>query len=124
MTLEERLNKAFKDLRRQGIVVKRNVASCCQSCANLDLADEVPVLWSFGGQGNRNVVSGDDYDYSDWGFNHGNLVSAEGLTDSGKRVLATLEANGIVVEWEDDQELRPYRKITLDLEKSVNHANA
>lgn len=120
MTLEERLNKAFTQLRRQGIVVKRNVASCCQSCANLDLANEVPVLWSFAGQGNRNVVSGNDYDYSEWGFNHGNLATDEGLTDSGKRVLEALESNGIAVEWENEEpQKRSYRKLYLNLERSV-----
>lgn len=124
MTLEERLNKAFKDLRRQGIVVKRNVASCCQSCANLDLANEVPVLWSFAGQGNRNVISGDYYDYSEWGFNHSNLATETDLTDSGRRVLATLASNGIVVDWEDDEpEKRSYRKLYLNLERSLTNAN-
>lgn len=123
MTLEERINKAFKELRRQGIVTKRNVSACCQSCANLDLADEVPVLWSFGGQGKSNVVSGDYYDYSEWGFNHSNLATDSDLTDSGRRVLATLASNGIIVEWEDeDPTRRPYRKLTLNLEKSLANA--
>lgn len=123
MTLEKRLQKAFREIRQQGIVAKRNVHACCQSCANLDLADEVPVVWSFGGAGRANVVSGNDYDYSDWGFNHSNLATEEGLTDAGKRVLKTLADNRIFVEWEDeDTTRRPYKKLTLNLEKSVYSA--
>lgn len=123
-TLEKRLDNAFKQLRRQGIVAKRNVSACCQSCANLNLADEVPVIWSFGGEGNRNVISGDYYYYSEWMFNHSNLAKDDGeLTDSGKRVLATLASNGIVVEWEDeDTARRAFRKLTLNLEKSLANA--
>lgn len=123
MTLEERLQKAFREIRRQGIVAKRNVHACCQSCANLDLADEVPVVWSFGGSGWANVVSGNDYDYSDWAFNHSNLATEDGLTDAGKRVLKTLAENRIFVEWEDeDTTRRPYKKLTLNLEKSLYNA--
>ena len=123
-TLEQRLDNAFKQLRRQGIVAKRNVSACCQSCANLNLADEVPVIWSFGGEGNRNVISGDYYYYSEWMFNHDNLTEDGGeLNDSGKRVLATLAQNGIVVEWEEeDTTRRPFRKLTLNLEKSLANA--
>lgn len=120
MTLEKRLQKAFKEIRRQGIVAKRNVHACCQSCANLDVADNVPVLWSFGGAGNANTVTGDSYVYGNWGFNHSNLATEEGLTDAGKRVLKTLAENRIFVEWEDeDTTKRPYKKLTIDLEKSV-----
>lgn len=120
MTLEIRLRKAFKEIRRQGIVAKRNVHACCQSCANLDVADNVPVLWSFGGAGNANSISGDSYEYSEWGFNHSNLITEDGLTDAGKRVLTTLAENRIFVEWEDeDPSKRPYRKLYLNLEKSV-----
>jgi len=121
MTLEKRLQKAFKEIRQQGIVAKRNVHACCQSCANLDLANEVPVLWSFGGAGRANVVSGDSYEYSDWGFNHGNLAKEDGtLTDAGQRVLKSLADNRIFVEWEDeDPTRRPYKKLTINLEKSV-----
>lgn len=116
--LELRVRKAFGELRRQGIVVKRNVQSCCQSCANLDLADNVPVLWSFGGQGNSNVVQGDEFDYSNWGFNHSNLVSHENeLNDAGERVLDAFKKYSLVVEWEEDK--RPFRKLYLNLEKSV-----
>lgn len=122
--LSSRIDDAFAEIRRQGIVVKRNVMSCCQSCVDLNLADEVPVLWSFGGQGNRNVVEGDHYEYSDWMFNHDNLATKEGLTDAGKRVLATLAKYGIAVDWEEeDPTLRPHRKLTLNLEKSVVYAN-
>ena len=120
-TLENRLRKAFKEIRRQGIVAKRNVHACCQSCANLDLADEVPVLWSFGGAGNANSIKGDEYDYSEWMFNHDNLAKEDGtLTDAGKRVLHTLAENRIFVEWEEeDHTRRPHKKLTLNLEKSL-----
>jgi hypothetical protein len=120
MTLEIRLRKALREIRQQGIVAKRNVHACCQSCANLDVADEVPVLWSFGGAGNANSVKGDSYDYSEWMFNHGNLAKEDGLTDAGKRVLKAFADNRIFVEWEDeDTTRRPYKKLTLNLEKSV-----
>ena len=119
-TLENRLRKAFKEIRRQGIVAKRNVHACCQSCANLDVANEVPVLWSFGGAGNANAIKGDEYEYSNWGFNHSNLAKEDGLTDAGERVLKTLADNRIFVEWEEeDTTKRAYRKLYLNLEKSI-----
>jgi hypothetical protein len=116
--LEIRVRKAFGELRRQGIVVKRNVQSCCQSCVSLDLADNVPVLWSFGGQGHSNVIQGNDFDYSDWGFNHSKLVSSDDeLTDAGKRVLDVFKKYSLVVEWEEGK--RDAKKLSLNLEESL-----
>lgn len=121
MTLEDRIHKALKEIRRQGIVAKRNVHACCQSCANLDVADNTPLLWSFGGAGNANTISGDSYDYSEWGFNHSNLANEDGtLTDAGERVLKTFASNRIFVDWEnDDPSRRPYKKLIIHLDKSV-----
>jgi hypothetical protein len=117
--LEIRVRKAFGELRRQGIVVKRNVESCCQSCVSLDLADNVPVLWSFGGQGNSNVIQGNDFDYSDWGFNHYNLVSSDDeLSNAGKRVLDVFKKYGLVVEWQEGR--RAAMKLSLNLEESLD----
>lgn len=126
MTLEDKLDKAFKEIRKQGIVVRRNVVDCCQSCADLDVAMETPVLWSFGGQGSRNTVKGNDYTYGGWMFNHSNLAKDDGtLTDAGRRVLHTLEDNGLVVEWEDeDHTRRPFKKLTINLSKSLEVALA
>lgn len=99
-TLEKRFDNAMKTIRKAGIVAKRNVMSCCRSCVDLGLADNVPVLWHFGGQGNRNVITGNYSDFESMYFNHDNLATAEGLTSAGQIVLKAFADNEIEIDWD------------------------
>jgi hypothetical protein len=117
-TLEARMNNAFKSIRQQGIVAKRNVAGCCRSCIDLGLADNVPVIWSYGGQGGAVYVE-HDYATSDTIYlNHDNLFTSEPnseaeLNDAGKRVIETFAINGIDATVE-----APYRCILIHITTS------
>lgn len=102
-TIQERYNKAVKQIRSAGIVVRRNVMGCCRSCIDLGLADEVPVIWHYGGQGNRQVIDDDYVNFNVLYFNHDNMAKGDELTDSGLRVIAAFEDNGFEVEWERTQ---------------------
>ena len=99
-TLEKRFDTALKTIRKAGIVAKRNVMSCCRSCVDLGLADNVPVLWHFGGQGHRTIISGNTAEFDSMYFNHDNLANAEGLTSAGEIVLKAFADNEIQVEWD------------------------
>jgi hypothetical protein len=111
-TLEVRMERALKAIRRAGIVARRNVMSCCRSCVDLGLAGNVPVIWHFGGQGNRTAIEGNYATFSSMYFNHDNLATAEGLTEAGKVVLKAFEDNGITVEWQDQS---PYKCLEVIL---------
>ena len=112
-TIQERYNKAVKQIRSAGIVVRRNVMGCCRSCIDLGLADEVPVIWHYGGQGNRQVIEGDYVNFKTLYFSHDNMANGEELTDSGRRVIAAFEDNGFEVEWERNA----YKTIRVVLER-------
>lgn len=99
-SLEVRFNNAMKAIRKSGIVARKNVMGCCRSCINLELADNVPVIWHYGGQGNRTTISGDHATFSSMYFNHDNLVANGELTSAGQKVLEAFEANGIEVDWD------------------------
>lgn len=114
-TLEIRFNNALKKIRKSGIVARRNVMGCCRSCTNLELADDIPVIWHFGGQGNRLAIDGDDYNTNTIYFNHGNLVDDNGITASGRIVLDAFAENQIKVNWEQSSA----RCIEIDLSESL-----
>jgi hypothetical protein len=105
-TLEVRFDKAFKAVRRAGITARRNVMSCCRSCVDLGLADNVPVVWHFGGQGRRVSISGDYTDSPILLLNHSNLVSEGKLTSAGEVVLKAFADNGFEVKWENFSEFK------------------
>jgi len=112
-TIEQRFNNALKAIRKQGITARRNVMGCCRSCIDLGLADNVPVIWQYGGQGNRHTISGDDYNYSTVYFSHSNLADDEGLTPSGVAVIEAFESQGFEVDWERNN----YKTIRVLLDK-------
>ena len=102
-TIEQRFNNALKAIRKQGITARKNVMGCCRSCIDLGLADNVPVIWHYGGQGNRQIISGDDYNFSAVYFNHSNLADDEKLTPSGVAVIEAFESQGFEIEWERNE---------------------
>ena len=112
-TIEERFNNALKAIRRKGITARKNVMGCCRSCIDLGLADNVPVIWHYGGQGNRQMISEDDYNFRTVYFNHSNLADNEELTPSGIAVIEAFESQGFEVEWERNE----WKTIRVILEK-------
>lgn len=99
-TLEVRFDKALKTIRKAGITAKRNVMGCCRSCIDLGLATNVPVVWHYGGQGNRTSIVGNYADADTMYFNHSNLATDDGVTSAGEVVLKAFEDNGFEVEWD------------------------
>ena len=102
-TIEERFTNALKAIRKQGITARKNVMGCCRSCIDLGLAENVPVIWHYGGQGNRQTIQGDDYNFSTVYFSHSNLADGEELTPSGVAVVEAFESQGFKVDWERNQ---------------------
>lgn len=124
----DRLDRAFKEIRSQGVVARRNVPGCCRGCAGgeFKLADDQPIIWHFGGQGNRLMFIDDgvfEYTYEagsysfrtgkrfsgmSWpgkefdGFylNHDNLTNAEGLTAAGQAVVDVFKKYDIAIDWD------------------------
>ena len=99
-TLEVRFDKALKTIRKAGITAKRNVMGCCRSCIDLGLATNVPVVWHYGGQGNRTSIVGNYADFNTMYFNHSNLVADGELTSAGEMVLKAFADNALEVEWD------------------------
>lgn len=122
-----RFELAMKDIRRAGVVARRNVSSCCRSCYDANVADDQPIIWHFGGQGNRVILDDDGfgnyktersyswrtgkYTTSTWSdetveqiyFQHDNLVDADGLTPAGHAVMIAFSVHNIHVDWDMSQ---------------------
>jgi len=122
-----RFELAMKDIRRAGVVARRNVSSCCRSCYETGVADDQPIIWHFGGQGNRVILDDEGfgnyrsersfsrslgkYVSSTWStetvdqiyFQHDNLVDAEGLTPAGHAVMIAFRVHNIHVDWDLSQ---------------------
>jgi hypothetical protein len=106
----ERFDAAMKEIRKGKVVARRNIASCCRGCYETGVADDQPIIWHFGGQGNHMDVYSDGayYRYSKRGyvkvekiyFNHSNLVDASGITAAGQHVVDTFKKHGIAIEWD------------------------
>jgi hypothetical protein len=110
-SLEVRLDRAMKSVRKAGIVARKNVMGCCRSCIDLGLADNVPVIWHYGGQGHRLSISHDSTNSDSIYFNHGNLATDDGLTSAGEIVLRAFEDNGFSVDWDKS----PYKCLLVSL---------
>jgi hypothetical protein len=100
-TMESKFKSAKKDIRKAGIKVRVNIYECCRGCVTeekLGLASpEMPVIWTYGGQGNAIRWHSDGLPYhaeefkgSGWGqylkkdaevayvyFNHSNLTNEQ-----------------------------------------------
>jgi hypothetical protein len=126
-TFGARFELAMKDIRRAGVLARRNVASCCRSCYDPQIADDQPIIWHFGGQGNRVILDDDGFgnykserSYSRWAgkyvtttwsdrevdevyFQHDNLVDENGLTPAGHAVMIAFAVHHIHIEWDMSQ---------------------
>lgn len=107
----ERFDAAMKEIRKGKVVARRNIASCCRGCYVTGVADDQPIIWHFGGQGNHFDAYADGayyrytkgYSYKKVEkiyFNHSNLVDASGITAAGQYVVDTFKKHGIAIEWD------------------------
>lgn len=56
MSIKDQFKQVERELLKEGILLKMNVDSCCRSCADTGTGD-LPIIWSFAGQGNRIPLS-------------------------------------------------------------------
>lgn len=109
--LRTRYEMAMKELRRNKIVARRNITTCCRGCYDANVADDQPIIWHYGGQG----YYVDLYETGAWYryvpayrndvvdvmyFNHDNLTCADGLTPAGQTVVDVFEKYGLVIKWD------------------------
>lgn len=114
MSKKQAFDTAMRELRKNGIVAKRNVKGCCRSCISFpELPKGTPIIWHYGGQGNsftwRDDVPVPTYTPA-WQdeepldaiyLNHSGLVSESGeMTDAGRRVVDTFMEHGFGVKWD------------------------
>lgn len=105
-TLEERYKDAMRAITKMGVKTYRNVQGCCRSCIGNAKFDEptTPILWNYGGQGNRikfhgNYVMDLDGYFVDNIYLYHSLITPL-LTQS---VMAIFQNHGIVAEWDGSE---------------------
>jgi hypothetical protein len=108
--MEKEIKNALKVIRQAGITARVNVRSCCRGCADLGLADNVPVIWHFGGQGNK--IRWDE-DPDEITFSHSQMTIDGVLTDSGRIVIEAFTNEGLKVDW-DQSDIR-----TITIQKGI-----
>ena len=102
-TFEARYTQASKELRKAGIRVYRNIMGCCRSCVGVDKIDNAtePILWHYGGQGNRISLSGDYVCDDEGNYVEGIYLNHDNLTPELKDTLVEIfTKNGIVLDWD------------------------
>jgi hypothetical protein len=113
MSKRQAFDSAMRELRKSGMIAKRNVKGCCRGCIKIE-TDGKPLIWHYGGQGNAftwrddkavlSYVSSWDYDgeaveiiY----FNHSGLVDEAGnRTDASRLVVDAFLGHGFGVMWD------------------------
>jgi hypothetical protein len=119
-TFEERFKLATKQLKASGVAVYRNVQGCCRGCIGSDKFDNptVPIIWHYGGQGNRFKMEGDVVYTADGGYESGIYFNHSNLTDSLKEIVVNIfTINGIVIDWDKSDS----RCILVKPRESVEH---
>ncbi len=108
VTDNDRLDTAFRELDEAGIVA-RQCFTCCNSCGNLEIGDEVPDGATARGftfyhlQDAERALSGDGL-YLAHGYFEGD-IAAPGPADPvaiGREIAATLRRHGLTVLWNGD----------------------
>jgi len=127
LTFEQRYTNASKELRKAGIRVYRNIMGCCRSCVGVDKIDNAtePILWHYGGQGNKISLSG-DYVYDDEGnYVSGIYLNHDNLTPELKDTLvAIFTQNGIVLDWDKSDSMCVVVKPKLSVEHRTDEEQA
>ena len=114
MNRKQAFDSAMRELRKSGMIAKRNVKGCCRGCIQIE-TDGKPLIWHYGGQGKAFTWRDDkpvlsyvsSWDYDDDGaveivyFNHDGLVDETGnRTEAGRLVVDTFLEHGFGVQWD------------------------
>jgi len=115
-TRKQAFDSAMREIRKNGIVAKRNVKGCCRSCIDFpELPEGTPIVWHYGGQGssftwrdNKPVLTYMPIWYDDGEeilesiyLNHSGLVAESGeITEAGQLVLETFQKHGYEIKWD------------------------
>lgn len=110
MTRKQAFDTVMRELRKNGIVAKRNVKGCCRSC--IEMPNDKPTAWHYGGQGQAFTWRDDkpvptytptwqtEEPLEGIWLNHSGLVTESGdRTEAGRLVIDTFQAHGFGVEW-------------------------
>lgn len=103
--VSSQFESAVKEIRKQGVMARRNVSSCCRGCVDLKVADDQAIIWHFGGQGNAFQIFADGAMYRDYSncegvyFNHSGIAG----TEKGQAVMEIFAKHGIVTEWDGSE---------------------
>lgn len=126
-TFEERFKDFSKEVRKNGIKVRRNVYECCRGCVTFEKlgmkSENDPIIWHYGGQGNAISLEGNNvyfrtYDYWDSGecnyilFNFDNVWG----TEYEQAIRNKLDEQYFVYEWET-----PNRCLEIKVDESVQN---
>lgn len=98
---------AMKEIRKNKIMARRNVSSCCRGCVDLGVEDHQAIIWHFGGQGNRFEVAADGAYGAGWNgerfdgvyFNHSGIAG----TEKGQAVVEIFAKHGIIIDWDGSE---------------------
>lgn len=98
---------AMKEIRKNKVMARRNVSSCCRGCVDLKVADDASIIWHFGGQGGRFEVAADGAYGAGWNgerfdgvyFNHSGIAGNE----KGQVVVEIFAKHGIVIDWDGSE---------------------
>jgi len=129
LSFTDRYKNATKELKKVGVKTYRNVQGCCRSCIGSDKFDNPsePILWHYGGQGNRITFDGDfvyhdktnDY-VSGFYLNHANITP-----ELAETIITIFSDNGIVIEWDKSQhsciEVKPMLSVPHRTEEEQAH---
>ena len=101
MNNEDSIKRAMSLMRKRGGVARLNVMGCCRSCITADgtvwgaidesLHEVIPVVYHYGGQGNRIDWDEDEYLY----LNHDNK--------GADMVVKCLTECGVPYEWDGSE---------------------
>lgn len=101
MNYEDNIKLAMRTMRKRGGVARLNVMGCCRSCITADgtvwgdidesLHEVIPVVYHYGGQGNRIDWDNDQYFY----LNHDNK--------GAEMVTKCLTECGVPYEWNGNE---------------------
>lgn len=102
MNYEDNIKQAMKLMRKRGGVAKLNVMGCCRSCISAEgtpiwgaidesLREVIPVVYHYGGQGNRIDWERDQHLY----LNHDNK--------GAEMVVKALKDCGVPYDWNGNE---------------------
>lgn len=126
-TFEERFKDFTKEVRKNGIRVRRNVYECCRGCVGMEKlgmkSETDPIIWHYGGQGNAIDLNGNFVYWRSWdGYGHGladailfNFDNVWG-TEYEKAIRNKLDEQYFVYEWVSEN-----RCLEIKIDESIQN---